>query len=199
MINFINFYNYYHYSMDNTHRYQLIAPVHGDKIYQTTSLNKGAKKCFEELKGCGKNNFNSFTVMNLDNYETYKFAIGGRHLQHGGGDESGNINSNLVHDSNVVQQQVHQIKLDGSVYIEQLKSMYDEKIKKLEKAIVVLNDKIVALEAKTSKNVETEQKSIPELTKELGKDHKNEDIKIDKPSVIESKVKDNENKNIETF
>ena len=59
----------------NKYKYQLIYPVVGTCAYQSTSLKKGAKKCYEELKSLSNINTPYFTVLNLDTYETYKFQL----------------------------------------------------------------------------------------------------------------------------
>lgn len=59
----------------NKYKYQLVYPVIGTRVYQTTSLKKGAKKCYEELKSLENINTSYFTVLNIDTYETYKFQI----------------------------------------------------------------------------------------------------------------------------
>lgn len=63
--------NIYH----NKYKYQLIHPVVGTRIYQTRSLKKGAKKCYEELKSFNNINSPYFTVLNVDTFEIYKFKI----------------------------------------------------------------------------------------------------------------------------
>lgn len=59
----------------NKYKYQLIHPVVGTRAYQTTSLKKGAKKCYEELKSLDNISSLHFTILNIDTYETYKFKI----------------------------------------------------------------------------------------------------------------------------
>jgi hypothetical protein len=59
----------------NKYKYQLIHPIVGTRVYQTTSLKRGAKKCYEELKSLNNINSPSFTVLNVDTYETFKFRI----------------------------------------------------------------------------------------------------------------------------
>lgn len=142
--------------MEKHQRFQLIAPIVGNKIYQTNSFQKGAGKCFEELKGCEKNDFNQFTIMNVDNFETYKFGIskrekhntsgaGGSGIQRGGSNNiqsAGRVDNSLVIPSgeiigNEVRQMSHIID--------------DTKIVRLEKAVVALSDKIVSLEEQIEK------------------------------------------------
>lgn len=64
--------------------FQLIAPVVGKKIYQTSSFEKGVDKCYKELKNFYNgdlSNISSFSVMNMGNYETYKFSISNKKKQ----------------------------------------------------------------------------------------------------------------------
>lgn len=57
------------------HKYQLIYPIFGNKIYHTTSLKGGAQKCYDELKYLDVIQDNYFIVLNIDTNETYKFKI----------------------------------------------------------------------------------------------------------------------------
>jgi hypothetical protein len=142
--------------MDRYNRFQLISPIVGDKIYQTSSIKRGAKKCFEELKGCGKNDFNEFTIMNLDNFETYKFGINNKSSQLGG-------------DPTKAQQ----ASKEPAVQLE------DDKIPKLEKAIVSLNDKISLL-----------QQQIDELSSSIKKYKKEEPEEMRKDVLSEQQLKE---------
>jgi hypothetical protein len=56
-------------------KYQLIYPVVGTRAYLSLSPEKGAKKCYEELKSLNNVDAQYFTVLNIDTYETYKFKI----------------------------------------------------------------------------------------------------------------------------
>lgn len=59
-----------------THKYQLLSPIMGNKIYQTNNINKVVKKCYDELKMIGGNkDCNEIVIMNVDNYETFRFNI----------------------------------------------------------------------------------------------------------------------------
>ena len=40
----------------SSHRFQLISPIQGNKMYICTSLYGGAKKCYNELKSFELNN-----------------------------------------------------------------------------------------------------------------------------------------------
>jgi len=60
----------------NKHRYQLIKPFTSDKVYETTDLKRGAKKCYEELKTKQEiNDAREFAIMNIDTYEVFRFTI----------------------------------------------------------------------------------------------------------------------------
>lgn len=69
----------------NKYRYQLIAPIVGTHVYQTPSLKKGAKKCYEELRSLDNLESTHFTVLNIDTYETYQFQINEMRGGRGGG------------------------------------------------------------------------------------------------------------------
>lgn len=62
-------------SYKKQNKYQLVYPVKGTKIYQSNSLNKGARKCFNDLKLL--ENFDSpfFKIINIDTGEAYLFKI----------------------------------------------------------------------------------------------------------------------------
>lgn len=67
-------------------RFQLINPAVGQKIYQTDSLEKGAKKCYGELKQFAGNNHIGFSIMNVDTFEVYKYEIDANYNKQKGGD-----------------------------------------------------------------------------------------------------------------
>jgi len=71
-------------------RFQLIKPFIGDKIYDASSFNKGAKKCFREIVDSKIDGIKEFSVKDVDSGEIFKFAINKR--QSGG---SGTIGSTL--------------------------------------------------------------------------------------------------------
>lgn len=56
-------------------RYQLIKPFLSDKIYETSTLNKGAKKCYNEVKSSKIIGATEFSVRDIDSYEIFKFKI----------------------------------------------------------------------------------------------------------------------------
>jgi len=64
--------------MEGSVSVQLVSPIVGNKIYQSSSFEKGVDKCYRELKNFYNgdlSNINSFSVMNMNNYETYKYSI----------------------------------------------------------------------------------------------------------------------------
>lgn len=56
-------------------RFRLTYPLHGNKIYETMSLNKAVKKCYHEFKQLSDINEGKFTVTNLDTKKDYHFDI----------------------------------------------------------------------------------------------------------------------------
>lgn len=63
--------------LKSRHRYQLVYPFQGTKIYKTSTFNNGIKKCYDELKMSGKftNNLEKFTVVDLDTLDAYNFKL----------------------------------------------------------------------------------------------------------------------------
>lgn len=55
-------------------RYQLVSPIMGT-IHDASSLKSGTKKCYNELLQSGAVNYKDFTVMDVDSFEMYKYAI----------------------------------------------------------------------------------------------------------------------------
>lgn len=60
------------------HRFRLISPIVGNKIYVTSSLKHGAKKCSTELN---KNKYTEFSIIDIDTFHTYKFVINKKKTQ----------------------------------------------------------------------------------------------------------------------
>ena len=62
----------------NKHRFRLISPIVGNKLYSSSSIKHVAKKCMTELKNniqySGKK-YTKFAILDIDNYTTYKFSI----------------------------------------------------------------------------------------------------------------------------
>jgi hypothetical protein len=56
-------------------RYQLVKPILSDKIYEASSVNKGGKKCYKELKSSHIINASTFTIKNIDTSHTFTFKI----------------------------------------------------------------------------------------------------------------------------
>jgi len=77
------------------YKYQLIHPIVGTRVYKTNSLNKGAKKCYEELKSLNNINSEYFTILNIDTYQTFKFKINKQQLVGGGHNNNNNNNNNI--------------------------------------------------------------------------------------------------------
>jgi len=76
-------------------RFQLISPIISKNIHTCYDLNEGAKTCYNELKANNynysmnseNNKNNTFSIMNVDTFETYKFQLGKKKSQmNGGGD-----------------------------------------------------------------------------------------------------------------
>jgi hypothetical protein len=90
--------------MYNQHKYQLVSPIVGSKIYQAADYKKGAKRCYNELMGMGSMNSNEFIMMDIDTYETYTYKIHrkNRPKQRGGNAENISIESvNKLIDSKI--------------------------------------------------------------------------------------------------
>jgi len=58
-------------------KFQLIKPFVSDRIYQTSSMNKAAKKCYQEVKEANLTNIDTFTMLNVDTKEKYVYQIHG--------------------------------------------------------------------------------------------------------------------------
>lgn len=56
-------------------RYQLIKPILSEKIYESSSMLKGAKKCYKEVKNYKIPNADSFTIRDIDTNKTFVFKI----------------------------------------------------------------------------------------------------------------------------
>jgi hypothetical protein len=63
-----------------TKRYRIISPMTTDNIYESGSMFKCAKKCYNELK-LNKINIDQFTIQDIDTSETFTFAINKKHSQ----------------------------------------------------------------------------------------------------------------------
>ncbi len=96
-------------NFDN-YRLQLIYPINGSKIYQASTFDNAVKKCYNELKENGSLTSDYFTVMNINTFETFKFAINKNkknkniNLQNGG-----SIKNNL---DNIILNNVKTLSLD---------------------------------------------------------------------------------------
>ena len=65
----------------NYNQYQLIEPILSNKTYQTTSLKKASKKCFDEIKNLKINNLETFKIKNLNTNEIFVFKINQPNIQ----------------------------------------------------------------------------------------------------------------------
>jgi len=120
-------------------RYQLIKPIISDKIYETSSLIKGAKKCYNEVKSAKIGGAKTFTVRDIDSQQTYIFKIHNPYipanqLTLGGGGVVSLPMGNVVPLNNVVQR-------GGDDDTESQINAVKDDLKKLE-------DRVTALEAK---------------------------------------------------
>lgn len=122
-------------------RYQLIKPFISDQIYESSSLMKGAGKCYNEIKDANINNIQTFTIRNIDSNKKYIFLIhpktNNNQLQIGGNDP---IKEQSNPDIKSVQQnQQSEIKQDVKKSEQNLENV----VKKLEVRIDIL-EKILA-------------------------------------------------------
>lgn len=152
------------------HKFQLITPVVGDKIYQTNSFNKGIKKCYNELKSYGSNKYDKFSVIDLTTYKTYEFALNKnkKNIQVGG--ENENIKENDKEN-------------DKIVLLEENIKILEEKINKLEEIITKFikndNDKNSIDENDNKGNNDnknnntTENENVTNDTEKIKKNNKN--------------------------
>jgi hypothetical protein len=62
------------YKIKKTYCYQLISPILGDKIHESSSLNKAADKCYQEFKDTGIKS-DQFVVLNIDTNEPFIFKL----------------------------------------------------------------------------------------------------------------------------
>jgi hypothetical protein len=56
-------------------RYQLIEPFVGNTLYETSSLKKGAQKCYNDIMNSNKSDAKIFTVREIGSGETFSFNI----------------------------------------------------------------------------------------------------------------------------
>ena len=77
-------------------RYQIIKPFISDKIYESSSMKKGSKKCYSEIKEANLDGVANFTIKDIDSNETFIFKIHHPYIKskiiQKGGDKSGNNN-----------------------------------------------------------------------------------------------------------
>jgi len=56
-------------------KFRLVHPIIGTNIYQTSSVHKGVKKCYSELKLLDNLDISYFSVQNIDTNETYTYKV----------------------------------------------------------------------------------------------------------------------------
>ena len=61
-------------------RYQLIKPILSDRIHESSSMLKGAKKCYKELKTFNAHNSETFTIRDIDTNKSFVFKIHHTHI-----------------------------------------------------------------------------------------------------------------------
>lgn len=118
--------------MSSHKRYQLIEPYVGTKVYESSSLTKGAGKCYNELKQSGKMVGGHFTVMDIESYQKFTFGIGGGNQQsiHYGGNGNTNANANVNTNANA--------NANTNANANANTNEHNKKIKELEKRIIYL-------------------------------------------------------------
>jgi len=65
-------------------RYQLIRPIISNKIYESSSMIKSAKKCYQEVKNAKIVGATTFTIKDIDSHKTFTFQIHNKNMQYGG-------------------------------------------------------------------------------------------------------------------
>lgn len=79
-------------------RFQLIEPFVSNKVYETSNMLKGAKRCYKELKSSGlhMSKINEFVIRDIDHpNQSYRFKINKHQHQHGGSHQYGGFNDNI--------------------------------------------------------------------------------------------------------
>lgn len=122
-------------------RFQLVSPIVGEKIYQTNSAKAGFKKCYEELKAFGLKNYKEFSVMDINTYKTFKFAIRHNKIQIGSGNENKNIDDQSKNSQDTQEDTQEEKNIEPAEPI-------DNKINELENTIKLLTEKISIIENK---------------------------------------------------
>lgn len=111
-------------------KYQLIKPFIGDKIYETT-LNKGAKKCYNDVKQRKIPNLTSFDIKEINTGKIYTYKIHHPYIPQIGGGEIKNEEEHQDHK----QEQLNDLKQDKlNEVLVNIKEMNIE-IKKIETKI----------------------------------------------------------------
>jgi hypothetical protein len=65
-------------------RYRLIKPFLSDKIYETKSLTKATKKCYNEIKLANITGITNFSIMDIDSKQIFAGKIKDQYVLRGG-------------------------------------------------------------------------------------------------------------------
>lgn len=151
-------------------RYQLIKPFSGSKVHQTSSLKKGAKKCYDELKTTPHYySANSFTVIDLDSYKTYDFLI--HHNNKIGGNPFG-LN-NIEEQKDNIPEQTNQQDVGQSIQIDVDNKKNEEPLIQQslnqEKESIAINKEIISKLTDVENKLDMVLQFINEKNKEIEK------------------------------
>lgn len=149
--------------MNKQHKFQLISPIIGEKIYQTNSIKKGVQKCYDELKAYGLSNYKEFSVMDTQTYNKYRFAINQKDkiIQNGGHvKKSKNIFNDFVPNNIDKNNEQMIVKSNDDINIK-INDM-ENNIYHLEEKIKLLEDKISNKLIQSSNNKLIDNKEISE-------------------------------------
>jgi hypothetical protein len=119
-------------------RYQLTKPFLSDKVYESSSVLKSAKKCYQEVKKAKLPNIKTFTIKDIDSNKSFIFQIHHPYMQKGGeGEETKDVvNPVLVQDQQTAPVNVTQ----------HIESTVSDKFLELQTEIKKLDVRIAALE-----------------------------------------------------
>ena len=129
----------------NKHRFRLISPVVGNKIYSSSSLKHVARKCIDELRNniqIGGKKYSNFAILDIDNYTTYKFNLNhhSSHRNHnlpstgsilnqvGGGDELYIKVGKLEDRIKNIESMIQQFKIENLKQIEGTDNVHQDEI-----------------------------------------------------------------------
>lgn len=145
-------------------RYQLIKPIVSDKIYETSSLMKGAKKCYGEVKN-SRISAQTFTIKNINSNEIYTFKIHKPYAEKMIGGAETQLIMPTLNDKNVILHQSVQKGGDiDEAVVNEMKTTLDGLVAK----VTAVEEKIVEIE----KKIEDAEKKFGASgeTKALGED-----------------------------